>query len=63
MRVSSVHRGKGIGAQLLQYVIERAKEKGCYLVQLTTDKQRPGAIRFYESLGFVTTHEGMKRKL
>lgn len=63
VRVSSAHRGEGIGAQLLQYAIKRAQEKGCCLVQLTTDKQRPRAIQFYESIGFAATHEGMKRKL
>ena len=63
VRVSSAHRGKGIGAQLLNYAINRAKQKGCYVLQLTTDKQRPRAIHFYESLGFVATHEGMKLTL
>lgn len=60
VRVNSAYRGKGIGSQLFRYAIDRAKEKGCYLVQLTTDKQRSRAIHFYESLGFVATHEGMK---
>ena len=60
VRVSSAHRGKRIGGQMLSYAIGRAKGKGCYVVQLTTDKQRPGAIHFYESLGFVATHAGMK---
>jgi GNAT superfamily N-acetyltransferase len=63
VRVSSTHRGKGIGTQLFNYAINRAKEKGCYVVQLTTDKQRPRAVQFYESLGFVATHEGMKLTL
>jgi GNAT superfamily N-acetyltransferase len=63
VRVSSAHRGKGIGAQLFTYAINRAKEKGCYVVQLATDKQRPRAIQFYETLGFVATHEGMKLTL
>lgn len=63
VRVSSAHRGKGIGGQMLSYAIGRAKGKGYYVVQLTTDKQRPGAIHFYESLGFVATHEGMKLTL
>ena len=63
VRVSSTHRGKGIGTQLFNYEINRAKEKGCYVVQLTTDKQRPRAVQFYESLGFVATHEGMKLTL
>ena len=63
VRVSSAHRGKGIGTQLFSYAINRAKEKGCYVVQLTTDKQRLRAIQFYEALGFVATHEGMKLTL
>jgi GNAT superfamily N-acetyltransferase len=63
VRVSSAHRGKGIGAAMFRYAIARAKETGCYVVQLTTDKKRPRAVQFYESLGFVATHEGMKRML
>lgn len=63
VRVSSAQRGKGIGNAMFDYAIGRAQEKGCCMVQLTTDKQRPDALRFYESLGFVATHEGMKRKL
>ena len=63
VRVSSAHRSKGIGAATFRYAIARATEKGCYVVQLTTDKKRPRAIQFYESLGFVATHEGMKRTL
>ncbi|CAM5621714.1 MULTISPECIES: GNAT family N-acetyltransferase [Niallia] len=60
--VSSV-RGKGVGTQLINWAIERAKERGCHLIQLTTDKQRPDAMRFYERLGFQATHEGLKMKL
>ncbi len=63
VRVHSAHRGKGIGTQVFTYIRNRAIEKGCHLVQLTTDKRRPDAIRFYESLSFVATHEGMKLKL
>ena len=63
VRVSSAHRGRRIGTQMFSYAIDRAKEKGCYVVQLTTDKQRPRAIQFYKSLGFVATHEGMKLTL
>lgn len=63
VRVSSAQRGKGIGAKMFSYAIDRAKEKGCYVVQLTTDKKRPRAIQFYESLGFTATHEGMKLQL
>jgi GNAT superfamily N-acetyltransferase len=60
--VSSV-RGKGVGTQLINWAIERAKERGCHLIQLTTDKQRPDAMRFYKRLGFQATHEGLKMKL
>jgi ribosomal protein S18 acetylase RimI-like enzyme len=63
VRVSSEFRGKGIGRQLFQYAIDRAQEKGCLLVQLTMDKQRTDALRFYQSLGFKDTHEGLKLQL
>ncbi|MCM4152318.1 N-acetyltransferase [Arenibacter sp. N53] len=55
--------GKGIGKQMFQWIIRRAKEKGVHLVQLTSNKQRPDAIRFYEKLGFKATHEGLKLHL
>lgn len=63
VRVHQDHRGQGIGKDLFKWAINRASEKGCHLVQLTSDKQRPEAIRFYESLGFVASHEGFKLKL
>ncbi|HID69879.1 MAG TPA: GNAT family N-acetyltransferase [Desulfobacterales bacterium] len=42
------------------WAIERAKERNCNIVQLTSDKQRPDALHFYEKLGFKATHEGFK---
>ncbi len=63
VRTHSNYRGKGIGKKVFDYIIERAKQKGCTMVQLTSDKQRPDAIKFYEAIGFVATHEGMKLKL
>lgn len=60
VRVASNLRSSGIGEQLILWAIERARSKGCHLVQLTSDKTRPDAIRFYEKLGFVASHEGMK---
>ncbi|MGI2328485.1 GNAT family N-acetyltransferase [Planococcus sp. YIM B11945] len=63
VRTSSSARGKGIGSELIRYAIGRAKDRGCHLVQLTTDKKREDALRFYEQLGFTATHEGMKLKL
>ena len=63
VRVDAQMRSEGIGRRLILDAVERAKERGCRLVQLTTDKSRPDAIRFYQSLGFVASHEGMKLKL
>ena len=63
VRVDASVRSSGIGRRLFTWAIERARERGCSLVQLTTDKARPDALRFYESLGFVASHEGMKLKL
>ncbi len=63
VRVDARNQGRGVGHQLLRWAIERARERGCHQVQLTTDKQRVDAQRFYLSLGFVTSHEGMKLKL
>ena len=63
VRTSSTVRGKGIGTKLINEAIQRAKNRGCHLIQLTTDKQREDALRFYERLGFKATHEGMKMSL
>ncbi|MCA9279556.1 MAG: GNAT family N-acetyltransferase [Phycisphaeraceae bacterium] len=63
VRVHTSVRGMGIGKQLVEHAIRIAKERGCALMQLTTDKARPDAVRFYESLGFEATHEGMKQIL
>ena len=63
VRVDSSMRSAGLGRKLLAWAIERARKKGCALVQLTSDKTRLDAIRFYESLGFVASHEGMKLNL
>jgi len=63
VRVDRRHRGKGLGEAILRHAIARAREAGCGLVQLTTDKSRPDALRFYERLGFVASHEGLKLSL
>ncbi len=60
VRIQTTHRGKGLGKKMFEWAIERAQEKGAHLLQLTTDKQRPEALKFYQSLGFKATHEGMK---
>lgn len=53
-------RGHGIGKKMFEWAINRAKEKKAHMVQLTSNKERPRAIKFYENLGFKATHEGMK---
>ncbi|MEM7053647.1 MAG: GNAT family N-acetyltransferase [Pseudomonadota bacterium] len=63
VRTAQSHRSQGIGRALFEYAIEHAQQQGCNIVQLTTDKARPDALRFYEQLGFVASHEGMKLKL
>ena len=63
VRVAAGERGEGIGRKMIEAAIEMARERGCVLVQLTTDKTRKDAHRFYESLGFVASHEGMKLSL
>jgi GNAT superfamily N-acetyltransferase len=60
VRVATGHRGKGVGREIFLRAIKLARAEGCSLVQLTTDKKRADAHRFYESLGFVASHEGMK---
>ena len=59
VRVHENYRNKGIGQKLFQWAIDRAKQKGAH-VQLTTDKKRKSALKFYEKLGFIASHEGMK---
>jgi GNAT superfamily N-acetyltransferase len=63
VRVASGQRGSGLGKAMLAWAIEQCRARGCGLVQLTTDKRRPQAHRFYESLGFEASHEGMKLTL
>ncbi len=63
VRVDKRYRGRRVGEILFRRAIERARETGCGLLQLTTDKARPDARRFYERLGFVASHEGMKLPL
>lgn len=63
VRVHEAYRGRGLGAAIFAWAIDEARQRGCALVQLTTDKSRAGAHRFYERLGFVASHEGMKLAL
>lgn len=60
VRISSKHRGQGLGEKMFEYAINKAKEMNCHMVQLTTNKGRPDAHNFYQKLGFKATHEGFK---
>ena len=63
VRISAGHRGGGLGRKMIEWAIAACRQRGCGLVQLTTDKSRLDAQRFYKSLGFTASHEGMKLEL
>lgn len=63
VRIARAWRDRGIGRELFEWAIARCRERGCALLQLTTDRRRTDASRFYESLGFVASHLGMKLDL
>ena len=63
VRVDQKYRGQGIGSELMKWTVERARERGAHLVQLTTHESRIDAHRFYERLGFKGSHLGMKLNL
>jgi GNAT superfamily N-acetyltransferase len=63
VRVRADVRNRGVGARMIEWAIAEARRRRCTLVQLTTDKRRTDAHRFYERLGFVASHEGMKLAL
>ena len=63
VRVARQYRGQGIGADMMEWAIERARGRGCHMMQLTTHKSRTDAHRFYRRLGFAKSHIGMKINL
>ena len=63
VRIRTDLRGRGAGRAMMQWTLDRARDRGCRLAQLTTDKRRKDAHRFYESLGFEPSHEGFKHAL
>lgn len=63
VRVAERLRGQGLGRKLMHWAIDQARDAGCVMVQLTTNKARQDAHRFYKRLGFSATHEGMKLML
>lgn len=63
VRVNTQHRGQGIGTKIFEWAMIRAQQRNCAMIQLTSNKQRPEAIKFYERLGFIASHEGFKYEL
>jgi ribosomal protein S18 acetylase RimI-like enzyme len=63
VRIAASHRGAGLGTRLLAWAVAMCRERGCGMVQLTSDKRRVDAIRFYERMGFQASHAGMKLAL
>ena len=63
VRVHEDYRGRGLGQAMFEWAISEARRRGCTLMQLTTDKSRSDAHRFYARLGFVPSHEGLKLQL
>ena len=63
VRIAASERGLGLGGQMMTWAERAARELGAGIVQLTTDKSRTDAHRFYENLGYTASHEGMKKDL
>ena len=63
VRVDRRFQSQGIGGEMMKWTLERARQRGAQIVQLTTHKTRLDAHRFYERLGFKGSHLGMKLSL
>ena len=63
VRVSSETRGVGLGQEMIKWAIDSCRERGCRIIQLTSDKTRQDAAEFYRALGFVASHEGFKKSI
>jgi GNAT superfamily N-acetyltransferase len=63
VRVASDRRSEGLGEKMFAWAIAECRKRGCAFVQLTTDRHRADAHRFYERLGFEPTHIGYKLTL
>ena len=63
VRIRADRRSGGLGRRLMEQAVERARQRGCALVQLTSNRSRADAHRFYTSLGFTASHEGFKLAL
>ena len=60
VHIVPAHRGRGLGTQMMQWAVAQARERDCGMVQLTSNKKRLDAHRFYERVGFLKSHEGFK---
>lgn len=63
VRIAGHLRGRGLGRAMIEWAIERCRERGCRMVQLTTHRERERAHAFYDRLGFEPSHIGMKLHL
>lgn len=63
VRIAADRRGAGLGRRAFEWAIETCRARGCCLVQLTTDRTRSDAHRFYDQLGFTASHIGYKKAL
>ncbi|MER8028796.1 GNAT family N-acetyltransferase [Streptomyces bauhiniae] len=63
VRIHADERGSGLGSELIQWAVDTSRRLGCHVVQLTSDKTRTDAHRFYDRLGFTASHEGFKLSL
>ncbi|SMQ70262.1 Ribosomal protein S18 acetylase RimI [Devosia lucknowensis] len=60
VHIRADQRGNGLGSEMVMWAVEEARKAGCGIVQLTSNKVRLDAHRFYQKLGFEATHEGFK---
>ncbi len=60
VHVVAAQRSRGLGSEMMRWAIGRCRERGCGVVQLTSNKKRADAHRFYVRLGFAQSHEGFK---
>ncbi|MEV7387281.1 GNAT family N-acetyltransferase [Streptomyces sp. NPDC091215] len=63
VRIHGDERGSGLGTRFIEWAIDESRRQGCQLVQLTSDKSRTDAHRFYERLGFTASHTGFKLEI
>lgn len=63
VRIAADRRGTGLGAAMMDWAVAACRARGCSQVQLTTDRQRFDAHRFYDRLGFTPSHLGYKLTL